>query len=74
MNPDSGTEINLSPLVHVVAERLAICGLAYACWVAIAGIVHGRLSVDVIALLALAGAIAVDELLAATSSRSPAST
>ena len=44
---------------------VAICGLAYACWVAIAGIVHGRLSVDVIALLALAGAIAVDELLAA---------
>ena len=24
MNPDSGTEINLSPLVHVVAERLAL--------------------------------------------------
>ena len=44
---------------------VAICGLAYACWVAVAGIAHGRLSVDVIALLALAGAIAVDELLAA---------
>jgi heavy metal translocating P-type ATPase len=44
---------------------VAICGLAYACWVAVASIAHGRLSVDVIALLALAGAIAVDELLAA---------
>ena len=44
---------------------VAICGLAYACWAAVAAIVHGRLSVDVIALLALAGAIAVDELLAA---------
>ena len=44
---------------------VAICGLAYACWAAVAAIAHGRLSVDVIALLALAGAIAVDELLAA---------
>ena len=43
----------------------AACGLAYAFWVAAAGIAHGRLSVDVIAFLALAGAIAVDELLAA---------
>jgi len=44
---------------------VAVCGLAYACWVAVASIARGRLSVDVIALLALAGAIAVDELLAA---------
>jgi len=44
---------------------VAICGLAYACWIAVAAIAHGRLSVDVIALLALAGAVAVDELLAA---------
>jgi len=44
---------------------VAICGLAYALWAAVASIAHGRLSVDVIALLALAGAIAVDELLAA---------
>ncbi len=43
----------------------ATCGLGYALWVAVASIVHGRVSVDVIALLALAGAIAVDELLAA---------
>jgi len=43
----------------------AACGLAYALWIAAAGIVHGRLSVDVIAFLALAGAIAVGELLAA---------
>ena len=49
----------------VVWLGVAICGLAYACWVAVASIAHGRLSVDVIALLALAGAIAVDELLAA---------
>ena len=34
-------------------------------WIAAASIAHGRLSVDLIALLALAGAIAVDELLAA---------
>jgi heavy metal translocating P-type ATPase len=44
---------------------VALCGLAYACWIAVAAIAHGRLSVDMIALLALAGAIAVDELLAA---------
>ncbi len=43
----------------------AACGLAYACWVAAVSIAGGRLSVDVIALLALAGAIAVGELLAA---------
>ena len=43
----------------------AACGLAYSFWIAAASIAHGRLSVDVIALLALAGAIAVDELLAA---------
>ena len=44
---------------------VAACGMAYACWIAAAAIARGRLSVDVIALLALAGAIAVDELLAA---------
>jgi heavy metal translocating P-type ATPase len=49
----------------VIWLGVAICGLAYACWVTVAGIAGGRLSVDVIALLALAGAIAVDELLAA---------
>ncbi len=43
----------------------AVCGLAYSFWIAAIGIARGRLSVDVIALLALAGAIAVDELLAA---------
>jgi hemerythrin HHE cation binding domain-containing protein len=42
---------------------VAVCGMAYACWIAAAAIARGRLSVDVIALLALAGAIAVDELL-----------
>ena len=44
---------------------VAACGVAYACWVAVAAIARGRLSVDVIALLALVGAIAVGELLAA---------
>ncbi len=44
---------------------VAACGVAYACWVTVAAIARGRLSVDVIALLALAGAIAVGELLAA---------
>ena len=43
----------------------AACGLAYSLWIAAASIAHGRRSVDVIALLALAGAIAVNELLAA---------
>jgi heavy metal translocating P-type ATPase len=43
----------------------AAFGLGYALWSAVDGIRHGRLGVDVIALLALAGAIAVRELLAA---------
>ncbi len=43
----------------------AACGLGYALWTAVASLWHGRLSVDVIALLALAGAVAVGELLAA---------
>jgi heavy metal translocating P-type ATPase len=43
----------------------AACGLAYSFWIAVISIARGRLSVDVIALLALAGAIAVRELLAA---------
>ena len=43
----------------------AACGLGYALWSAADSIRRGRLGVDVIALLALAGAIAVRELLAA---------
>src|SRR6185437_11251544 len=43
----------------------AACGLGYALWTAVASLRRGRLSVDVIALLALAGTIAVGELLAA---------
>jgi magnesium-transporting ATPase (P-type) len=43
----------------------AACGLGYALWAAADAIRRGRLGVDVIALLALAGAIAVRELLAA---------
>jgi cation transport ATPase len=43
----------------------AACGLGYSLWSAADSLRHGRLGVDVIALLALAGAIAVGELLAA---------
>jgi len=43
----------------------AACGLGYALWSAADGIRHGRLGVDLIALLAVAGAVAVGELLAA---------
>ena len=43
----------------------AVCGLAYALWSAADSLRRGRLGVDVIALLALGGAIAVRELLAA---------
>ena len=43
----------------------AACGLGYALWIAVGSLWRGRLSVDVIALLALAGAMAVGELLAA---------
>ncbi len=43
----------------------AAFGLGYALWSAVDSIRRGRLGVDVIALLALAGAVAVRELLAA---------
>ena len=43
----------------------AACGLGYAIWSALESLRHGRVGVDVIALLALAGAVAVGELLAA---------
>jgi heavy metal translocating P-type ATPase len=43
----------------------AACGLGYAVWSAVDSFRRGRLGVDVIALLALAGAVAVGELLAA---------
>ena len=43
----------------------AAFGLGYALWSAADAIRHGRLGVDVIALLALAGAVAVREFLAA---------
>jgi heavy metal translocating P-type ATPase len=41
------------------------CGLAYALWAMVGSLRRRRIGVDVIALLALAGAIAVGELLAA---------
>jgi heavy metal translocating P-type ATPase len=43
----------------------AACGLGYAVWSAVDGLRRRRLGVDIIALLALAGAVAVGELLAA---------
>ena len=43
----------------------AACGLGYATWSAVDSLRRGRLGVDIIALLALAGAVAVGELLAA---------
>src|ERR1017187_8507313 len=43
----------------------AACGLGYALWSAVDSFRRGRVGVDVIALLALAGAMAVRELLAA---------
>ena len=43
----------------------AACGLGYALWSAADSLRRGRVGVDVIALLALAGAMAVRELLAA---------
>jgi cation transport ATPase len=43
----------------------AALGLGYALWSAAESILRGRLGVDVIALLAVAGAVAVGELLAA---------
>src|SRR5215469_10005556 len=43
----------------------AALGIGYALWSAADSVRHGRLGVDVIALLALVGAVAVGELLAA---------
>ena len=44
-------------------------GLAYAVWSAVDSVRRGRVGVDLIALLALAGAVAVGELLAAADQR-----
>src|SRR5215831_12922958 len=41
------------------------CGAAYALWAMADALRHGRVGVDVIALLALTGALAVGELVAA---------
>jgi heavy metal translocating P-type ATPase len=49
----------------VVWLATAGTGLGYALWATVASVRRGRLGVDVIAVLALAGAIAVRELLAA---------
>src|SRR5215468_2748283 len=48
-----------------VLLAVALAGLGYSLWTMIGSLRHGRVGVDVIAILALAGAIAVGELLAA---------
>ena len=48
-----------------VLLAVALAGLGYSLWTMIGSLRHGRVGVDVIAVLALAGAIAVGELLAA---------
>jgi heavy metal translocating P-type ATPase len=54
-----------SPVTDAAWLAAAGCGLGYALWSAADSIRRGRLGVDLIALLALAGAVAVRELLAA---------
>src|SRR5450755_1407890 len=54
-----------SPVTDAAWLAAAGCGLGYAPWSAADSIRRGRLGVDLIALLALAGAVAVRELLAA---------
>src|SRR5262249_62017771 len=51
--------------MDLVLLAMALAGLGYSLWTMIGSLRHGRVGVDVIAVLALAGAIAVDELLAA---------
>src|SRR6266567_7502826 len=51
--------------MDLVLLIVALVGLGYSLWTMIGGLRHGRVGVDVIAVLALAGAIAVGELLAA---------
>ena len=52
-------------VANVAWLATAACGLGYALWSAVDSLRRGRVGVDVIALLALAGAMAVRELLAA---------
>src|SRR5215472_9942696 len=52
-------------VAHACWLVAAAFGLGYALWSAVDAIRHGRLGVDAIALLALAGAVAVREYLAA---------
>src|SRR5215470_14023778 len=51
--------------MDLVLLAVALAGLGYSLWTMIGSLRHGRVGVDVIAVLALAGAIAVGELLAA---------
>lgn len=48
-----------------VLLAIAVAGLGYSLWTMIGSLRRGRIGVDVIAVLALAGAVAVGELLAA---------
>ena len=52
-------------IAHAAWLASAACGLGYAVWSAAESLRHGRLGVDIIALLAVVGAVAVSELLAA---------
>ena len=51
--------------MDLVLVAVALAGLGYSLWTMIGSLRHGRVGVDVIAVLALAGVIAVGELLAA---------
>jgi len=50
---------------NAIWAAVGACGAAYALWAMADALRHGRVGVDVIALLALTGALAVRELLAA---------
>jgi heavy metal translocating P-type ATPase len=53
------------PTAHALWLATAAAGLGYSLWATIGSIRHGRMGVDLIAVLAVAGAMAVGELLAA---------
>jgi heavy metal translocating P-type ATPase len=54
-----------APVRDAVWAAVGVCGAAYALWAMVDALRHHRLGVDVIALLAVVGALAVGELLAA---------
>src|SRR5215831_3932364 len=54
-----------APAGDAVWAAVGVCGAGYALWAMVDALRHRRLGVDVIALLAVAGALLVGELLAA---------